>query len=403
MQIPPAWAGPPPKPNRWRSWVIGCGCLPGVLVVLAILAGAANGDLSTLLIATLAAVIPAVLYSRIILSLDRYEEEPTRAILFAFGWGAVAAVLLAIVGELIFASSLIPVAGAETADIATLVIGAPVIEEAFKGVALLLLLWFYREEIDGVLDGLVYGALIGIGFAMTENILYFIASYQDDGASGLGTTFVIRVLINGFGHAMYTGAFGAAVGWSRTQYSKGWARVWAIIVGYLVAVLLHMAWNGGLVIVWSLLGEDASVWEVLLVLVPLFVVPPLATLGWIARRSGTTTLSVLASQLESEIGIGVLTPAEYRAVVDPLLRKEAMAAARAAGGWSRWRVQRRLLMAAADLAYRKHHIEQVGAISARDWWAIELDRQEIWRSRTELSGGEPAGRSSHQRGGRENV
>ena len=133
LQIPPAWAGPPPKPNRWRSWVIGCGCLPGVLVVLAILAGAANGDLSTLLIATLAAVIPAVLYSRIILSLDRYEEEPTRAILFAFGWGAVAAVLLAIMGELIFASSLIPVAGAETADIATLVIGAPVIEEAFKG------------------------------------------------------------------------------------------------------------------------------------------------------------------------------------------------------------------------------------------------------------------------------
>lgn len=374
--------------------MIGCGCLPGVLLVLAILAGAAEGDLSTLVIATLAAVIPAVIYSRIILALDRYEEEPTRAILFAFGWGAVAAVLLAVIGELIFASSLIPVAGAETADIATLVIGAPVIEEAFKGLALLLLLWFYRDEVDGVLDGLVYGALIGIGFAMTENILYFIGSYQDDGASGLGSTFVIRVLINGFGHAMYTGALGAAVGWSRTRYSRGWGRFWAVVVGYLVAVLLHMTWNGGLVIVWSLLGEDATIWEVLLVLVPLFVVPPLAILRMIAVRSGRTTRSVLESQLEAEIGIGVLTPDEFQAVIDPERRKAAMVSARSIGGWNRWRMQRRLLMAAADLAYRKHHVEQVGAISARDWWAIERDRQEIWRSRAALSGDGSPSRST---------
>ena len=54
-------------------------------------------------------------------------------------------------------------------------LGAPVTEEASKGLFLLLLLWWRRAELDGVLDGIVYAGMVGIGFAFTENILYLAA------------------------------------------------------------------------------------------------------------------------------------------------------------------------------------------------------------------------------------
>ena len=49
---------------------------------------------------------------------------------------------------------------------------APITEEGAKGLFILLLLWFRRRVIDGVLDGIVYAGLVGVGFAFTENILY---------------------------------------------------------------------------------------------------------------------------------------------------------------------------------------------------------------------------------------
>ena len=63
-------------------------------------------------------------------------------------------------------------------------IGAPVAEEASKGLFLLLLLWWRRAELDGVLDGIVYAGMVGVGFAFTENILYLASAY--DGSGGLG-------------------------------------------------------------------------------------------------------------------------------------------------------------------------------------------------------------------------
>ena len=54
---------------------------------------------------------------------------------------------------------------------------APVTEEAAKGLFILLLLWFRRNELDGILDGIVYAGMVGIGFAFTENILYLAAAY----------------------------------------------------------------------------------------------------------------------------------------------------------------------------------------------------------------------------------
>ena len=98
----------------------------------------------------------------------------------------------------------------------TTAIVAPVTEEATKGLFVLLLLWFRRRELDGVLDGLVYAGLVGVGFAFVENILYLADAY--DGAAGAGGvgavagTLVVRCLFSPFAHPLFTAFTGIGIG-----------------------------------------------------------------------------------------------------------------------------------------------------------------------------------------------
>ena len=113
----------------------------------------------------LAVVVPTYLW------LDRFEAEPLRLKAFAFGWGALVAPLVALVLNSTSLSVLRDI-GVDHAASVEAVYLAPVVEESVKGLAILLILWFQRRELDGVVDGLVYAGLAGAGFAFTENILY---------------------------------------------------------------------------------------------------------------------------------------------------------------------------------------------------------------------------------------
>src|SRR5262245_6392700 len=140
------------------------------LCVVLIVAGSIP-DETALALSVVAAVVPALAYSWLVLRLDRYEAEPRRVIVGAFGWGAVGAVFFSVIAELIFSGILATTIGPDASSVLTVAVGAPLIEEFFKGVGILILVRRFRDEFDNVLDGLVYGALIGLGFAMTENIL----------------------------------------------------------------------------------------------------------------------------------------------------------------------------------------------------------------------------------------
>ena len=52
--------------------------------------------------------------------------------------------------------------------------GAPFVEETLKGAVLVGLLWRRRQEFDGPTDGIIYAAMVGLGFAMIENVGYYI-------------------------------------------------------------------------------------------------------------------------------------------------------------------------------------------------------------------------------------
>ena len=212
--------------------------------------------------------------------LDRYEPEPVRLLALAFAWGAVAATAIAAVLEAADRIAL------NTSLTWSAVVVAPVVEEAGKGLFILLLLWFRRREIDGVLDGIVYAGLVGVGFAFTENILYLAAAYTGGhqfGPGGLGAAtglFVVRGIFSPFAHPLFTSATGIGVGYAVLTRSRFW-RVAAPILGYLVAVCAHGLWNASV----FLGGGQTFVLTYVLAMLPAFLLF-VGFAVWARRREG---------------------------------------------------------------------------------------------------------------------
>jgi len=305
-----------------------------------------------------AALLPAVFYSLLVLSLDRLEREPWSAVLASFAWGAVAATLFSYLANTIGGLVLVSAAGEAVGVLAGMSLLAPVVEETFKGVALLGLLVLIRNEFDNVLDGLVYGALIGLGFAMTENVVYFGRQYLESGAGGLSELFLIRAVLGGFGHAMYTATTGAALGWARGQYGRGSLRYIVPVVGWALAVFQHFLWNGGGIVIAVLMGEGASLWSIVVLETILFTVPALGVLIVIALLAASRESRILREQLGDEVERGTLTPEEYAMLSSGGSRRRATWSALTDGGFTQWRRRRRFVQAAAELAFRKHHEAQ---------------------------------------------
>jgi hypothetical protein len=286
---------------------------------------------------------------------------------------------------LIFEAALVESFGAEGASVLSTIIGAPLIEESFKGVAVLVVLLFARSELDDVLDGLVYGALVGVGFAMTENILYFGQAYQEGGLGNFGLLVVARAVLSGLGHPSYTAVTGAAIGWSRERYGQGFARIVVPILGWLVAVALHMAWNGGLVLTTVWLGDDVPLLGAVLIQTLIVIIPAALVLYAVARISSQHELEILRQELRGEVARGALTEREYETIVDADLRRQALTAAQAAGGSSLRKRQQAFFHTAADLAFRSNHRSRGERTPANQYERDAADRHRLSTLRTEIA------------------
>lgn len=185
-------------------------------------------------IALLATVLPTIFYTLIIWWLDRYEKEPIHLLLATFLWGSLPAILLALWFEFILK---VPTTQSPLGPSAVTWGLAPLVEEPIKAVALIVLFMFARREFNGVLDGIVYGALVGFGFAMTENLLFFL----EDPANFTGH-FWLRSILFGFNHALFTSIVGMALGAVRYA-SQRWMGYVALSSSMLLAIFFHGLYN----------------------------------------------------------------------------------------------------------------------------------------------------------------
>ena len=235
----PAVAGRPRNSIAFTVVVTVLSVLGALAMILVI---ALSGAPASLALATALAALPVGPLVACYLWLDRYEPEPKTLLATGLIWGGfvatAATLLIQGVGGLVVPLS-------ETVSLA---IAAPVVEEAAKGSFLLLLLWWRRHELDGILDGLVYAGMVGIGFAFVENILYLAAAYNGTDATGPGGaealtgTFILRCLVSPFAHPLFTSFVGIGVGIAVSSRSN-LRRVGAPVAGYLLAVSTHAIWN----------------------------------------------------------------------------------------------------------------------------------------------------------------
>jgi len=197
-------------------------------------------ETSLLLIA--AATFPAVLLVALVLFVQRGGTRPPALLAAALAWGAAGASFLASAGNELAREEMNALAG-DAARAVTAVLVAPALEEGAKALGLLLLVVLLPSCLRSVRDGLVYGALIGIGFVWTENFLYLGVSMLQGGPDGLLRGLWLRGIVGGVAHLTFTACSGATLGWWRSGRPSRLAKRAGPSAGFLVAVAQHIAWN----------------------------------------------------------------------------------------------------------------------------------------------------------------
>lgn len=324
------------------------------------------------IVAAVLSFVPAFIYASIAYWLDRFEKEPRRLLFGAFLWGAFVATLGAIVWTGLAQASLAVFIGEFSAEVASTTILAPLVEESLKGIAVVIIMFAFPEEFDSRLDGMLYAAITALGFAATENLLYlYFFGYETQGLSGLVTLFVLRVMLGGWNHAVYTAWIGLGLAMSRLHPNRI-VRIIAPFAGWLLAVCLHALHNTMAVFLagtFDITGlgltllVDWSTWVVVLGLVI-----------WEIRREQLH----IATYLVEEVHAGIISPAHY-------------AVAKSFSGQLRNRVRsaasRRFYEACAELAHKKHHLA-TGVGNPRNTIArINQLRREIAQLATQVPAG----------------
>lgn len=313
-----------------------------------------------------AAGVPMTGFLALVWWLDRYEREPVWLVLLAYLWGAIGAIGIAMVGSAVltalFGLGLTSLGEVYDGDLTMLdtalgaVIVAPLVEEPAK--ALFLVPIAFSRHFDNMTDGFVYGAAIGLGFGMTENLLYFV-SVSGDAQQWLGTV-VIRTFYSAVMHATATAAVGAGLGWGRF---RGWG--WVMLSGWIgacLAVGIHGAWNGLLTL--DQAWESGLFWTLDLLMLPAAVFAMFIVFETCVIEEGL----VLRKELREEVATGLIPEGHPKIIASWWRRLWS-------SSWVPEGVDKEAyLTAATALAMRKHQVRLLGN-RAPDWLAADVSQQ----------------------------
>ena len=306
----------------------------------------------TILIAITAGIAPMVVYAFIVWWFDRYEKEPWGLLTAVFVWGAFPSILLALIAELAFDIPLKAVVGPGlTYTFLGSSVVAPVFEEFFKGLAILAVFVFFYRHFDGVLDGVVYGSMVGFGFAAVENVLYFLAALHEGGVGQMLILIFMRAFLFGLNHAFFTSLIG--IGLALARMSRRWpVKLGAPIMGFGLAVMAHALHNGGAslasVTLCGMLVSLASDWIGAVVILAIIVLATAQEQRWITRY------------LADEVARGLITPRQYQAACSYLKRVGERVLALTRGNISLFFRLGKFYQLMTRLAFRKYQLAQFG-------------------------------------------
>lgn len=296
-----------------------------------------------LLVSLFFGFVPMFLFAAFVYWLDRYEKEPKALLGAAFFWGVVIAAGGAFIINTAFGVGIYIFTGSEgAAEVGTTSVIAPIVEEILKGMAVVIVFLIFRREFDSILDGIIYGGIVGLGFAATENTIYIYRNgYLESGWEGLFLLAFIRVILVGWMHAFFTAFTGIGLAVSRINKNI-LIKFIAPLAGITMAMTIHAFHNtfGGLVGGLEGLAAGTLIDWIGWAFMFGFIIWMIAQERSIVRR-----------QLREEVASGLISQAQYQRALSPWNMSLAGFSGRATS---------RFYQVCGELSHKKEQIAQVG-------------------------------------------
>ena len=183
------------------------------------------------------AFLPAILYVIWIRNTEKYNRERWIPIKICFLWGATLAVIAALILEVVLGFSLASsIQDSSLLSLLTVVLIAPVVEEFTKPLALRINA--VKKEIDELEDGLIYGAVAGLGFSATENLFYGWSFFQE----GL-LIFIFLISLRSIGACLLHASATALTGYGYGKTIMKHTSLLRVLPYFLLAILIHSFYN----------------------------------------------------------------------------------------------------------------------------------------------------------------
>lgn len=239
-----------------------------------------------LLTAVLLFALLAVPFWLFVSELDFLEREPVPLLVLAFAWGGLVATAVSIPGSAALEDLIAKLGSPHLAADWGAALAAPTVEEIAKTLGIVAIALIARAQVNSVLDGVVYGAMVGLGFQIIEDIVFAMGAValagQGDRVQPVIATFLLRGFLSGiWSHTLFGALAGAGVGYYVVRVDRPrWNRAGVAALGIAGAWASHVLWNSPLL-------ADGPGNGLLAPLAVLLIkgLPPLVVILWLVRRA----------------------------------------------------------------------------------------------------------------------
>ena len=335
-------------------------------------------------IATVTAValfaLLAVPFWLFVSELDFLEREPPELLVLAFAWGGLVATSVSIPASTALEDLVAKLGSPHLAADWGAALAAPTVEETAKTLGVVAIVLIARSQVNSVLDGIVYGAMVGLGFQIAEDIVFAVGSValagRGDQVQPVIATFLLRGFLSGvWSHTLFGALAGAGIGYLVVRRDRRPARrVGVALLAGLGAWASHVLWNSPLLS--DGLGNGPLALLGVLVLKGL---PPLVLILLLVRRAHDREADYYVEHLATLRDSELITQGELALLGSGSARAAARRHAGARAGRAGQQAVRRLQRAQARLAVELSRVsaDEVDCVPAARFDDIRVQRKAL--------------------------
>jgi len=186
---------------------------------------------------------PSLMWISYIYHRTQERLEPQRLVFIALSWGMIStipALVFNTLGGILLGADQSRLMGGSIgqAELAWVAMVAPLVEEFFKPLGLLLIF----RRLESGYTGVLYGVTCGMGFALIENLLYELSFIFMPGTD-ITTVWTVNSFARGVGSTLLHAVGPAFVGYALANARSRGSKYYWVIGSYLLGVGVHAAWN----------------------------------------------------------------------------------------------------------------------------------------------------------------